>query len=98
MKKRLTITIEIEQPDEFESFDDLEGFVREAGQQIQQRLCRELAEEVARAAESPHCPKCHSYNTVRKGQKNRVLKTSFGDVRITRPRHRCKECGHHFFG
>ena len=98
MKRRLTFEIEIEGPDEFQSFDDLEQFVFQVGQRVQRRLCRELAEEATEAMTTPSCPKCDSHSTIAKGRKQRRLKTCFGEIEVPHPRHLCKECGHSFFG
>ena len=95
MPKRITVTIEV--PDDFESFDDLERFVQVAGQQVKRDLCGQLGSEMAEGSTTACCPKCASPNSVGHGCTTRKMKASFGDVELPHPRHRCKECGHTFF-
>ena len=95
MPKRITVTIEV--PDDFESFDDLERFVQVTGQQVKRDLCGQLGSDVAERAATVCCPKCESPNAAGHGSTTRKMKTSFGDVELPHPRQRCKECGHTFF-
>jgi hypothetical protein len=95
MPKRITVTIEV--PDDFESFDDLEQFVQLTGQQVKRKLCGQLGSEMAQRAPTGCCPKCESPNMVGHGSTTRTMKTIFGDVELPHPRQRCKECRHTFF-
>ena len=86
MPKRITVTIEV--PDDFESFDDLEQFVQLTGQQVKRKLCGQLGSEMAQRAPTGCCPKCESPNMVGHGSTTRTMKTIFGDVELPHPRQR----------
>ncbi len=88
MPKRITVTIEV--PDDFESFDDLEQFVQLTGQQMKRKLCGQLGSDMAQRAPTGCCPKCESPNMVGHGSTTRTMKTIFGDVELPHPRQRCK--------
>jgi len=105
MPKTITLTIEVE--DDFDSFNDLETFVdqeKDAGkayvfwQKLKKELCEKLASNnAAVVSDSPCCPKCGHAESIAKGQKERKLKTIFGDVSIQQPRRQCKKCNSYFF-
>lgn len=94
MPQKITVTLEV--PDDFDSFNDLESFVHQEGQKLKKELCQKLASKHD-CSKTLSCPKCGHPESIAKGHKERKLKTIFGDVEIKSPRRQCKKCRSYFF-
>lgn len=79
------------------TLEDIERVALAAGQQIQQAIAAELAQESAAVLPDwPSCPQC-GQKMKTKGKRRRRLVTQAGEVEIERLYYHCGACGQGFF-
>ena len=80
------------------NLSQMEEEILKARKGISQAMIEGLlsGEEKQRLVEAPECPKCH-IQMENKGQRDKVIETRLGTLRMRREYYACPECGEGFF-